>query len=93
VVKIEDLYGNVAAEGFIRGGGRLKLYVPLGTYVIKTASGMKWFGWERLFGPDTRYSRPDDTFPLSQPGEYWTVELIPQARGNIQDRAISASEF
>ena len=93
MVKIEDLYGTIVSEGFIRDGGRLKLYVPLGTYVMKTASGTTWFGREHLFGPDTQYSKPDDTFPLSQPGEYWTVELIPQTGGNMQDRRISASEF
>lgn len=93
MVKIEDLYGNVVSEGFIRDGGHLKLYVPLGTYVMKTASGRTWFGRDYLFGPDTQYSKPNDTFPLSQPGEYWTVELIPQAGGNMQDRRISASEF
>jgi len=93
LVKIEDLYGNVVSEGFIRDGGGLRLYVPLGTYVMKTASGTTWFGRDHLFGPDTQYSKPDDTFPLSERGEYWTVELIPQTGGNMQDRRISASEF
>lgn len=93
LVKIEDLSGNVVSEGFIRDGGRIKLYVPLGTYVMKTASGTTWFGQSHLFGPDTQYSKPDDTFPLTQNGEYWTVELIPQTGGNMRDRRISAAEF
>lgn len=93
LVKIEDIGGNEVTRGFIRAGESHTFFLQRGTYIIKTASGTAWYGENAMFGPDTSYSRPDDTFPLLQWGEQWTVELIPQQGGNLRDRRISAAEF
>lgn len=93
LAKIETLDGREVTRGFIRAGGQHRFDLPLGTYVMKTASGTTWYGSTVLFGPETSYSRPDDTFPLTSRGESWTVELIPQANGNLRDRPISAAQF
>lgn len=93
LIKVEALGGNEVTRAFIRSGGTYTIDLPQGIYVLKTASGTTWYGPQYLFGPETSYSRPDDTFPLNQPGEQWTVELIEQVGGNLRDRPISAKDF
>lgn len=93
LVKIERAGGAEVTRGFVRAGEQHTFNLPLGTYVIKMASGSAWYGDTALFGSDTGYSKADDTFPLNQPGEQWTVELIPQRSGNLRERRISASQF
>lgn len=93
LVKIERTDGTEIVRGFIRAGEQLAFPLPSGTYILKTASGTTWYGDSSLFGPETAYSRPDDTFPLLNFGENWTVELIPQRGGNLRDRRINAAEF
>lgn len=93
LVRVEHPNGDLVALRFIRAAETHRIYLPLGTYVIKTATGRQWFGDAAHFGPDTVYSKPDDLFPLNKRGEYWEVELIPQQNGNLSQRGISASEF
>jgi len=93
LIKIERLGGGEVTRGFVRAGEQHKFYLPAGTYVLKTAGGSAWYGEKLLFGANTAYSKPDDTFSMVAPGEQWTVELIPQRDGNLRDRQISASEF
>lgn len=93
LVRIENLSGKRVALRFIRATESLRIYLPLGTYVMKTATGRQWYGLEYRFGHETSYGKPDDTFPLNERGEYWTVELIPQQDGNLRERKISEQEF
>ncbi len=93
LVKIRNVGGAEVTRGFIRGGDQHTFRLPLGTYLITMASGDNWYGEQLLFGRNTSYSKADDTFPLLQRGEQWTVELIPQTNGNLQERPISAGEF
>ena len=78
---------------FIRATEKLRIYLPLGTYVLKTTTGRQWYGDQVRFGPDASFSRPNETFPLNKPGEYWEVELILQEGGNLSQSAISEAEF
>lgn len=93
LVKVEQTSGQLVASRFIRASDSYRIYLPLGDYVLKTATGRQWFGDEARFGPDTVYSKPNDTFPLNKPGEYWEVELILQQHGNLTQRSISEAEF
>jgi len=85
----------VVAEQFIRAGERLRVHLPLGVYELRTATGKRWYGKELLFGPDnlTDYFKADDSFPLNERGEYWEVELILQANGNLSQSTISKDQF
>ena len=94
LLKVEGhLTGEIVALQFIRAGESLKIGLQLGTYVLKTATGRQWYGDEHLFGVETTYSMPNDTFLLTQQGEYWEVELVPQQGGNLSERSISAADF
>lgn len=93
LVKIEDLAGREITRGFIRGGDSYQFDLGRGTYVIKMAWGTQWYGDPHLFGPDTGYSKADDTFPLLQYGEQWTVELIPQTSGNLREVGLRPEQF
>lgn len=93
LVKIEDLAGTEITRGFIRGGDSYQFDLGRGTYVIKMAWGTQWYGGSDLFGPDTGYSKADDTFALLQYGEQWTVELIPQTSGNLREVNLRPEQF
>jgi hypothetical protein len=55
---------------------------------------------EYRFGPDTTYAMAEDVVPFSETSTIdrwnysdWTVELILQTDGNLETKAIDASEF
>lgn len=93
VVRVTDQ--AVVSEQFIRAGERLRVHLPLGAYELRTATGMRWYGKDLLFGPDslTDYFKADDTFPLNKRGEYWEVELILQSNGNLSQSTITKDQF
>jgi hypothetical protein len=92
-IKLEDFFTEeTKAEFFIRGGDSFGIEVPTGSYRMKMASGQKWFGVKHRFGAMTEYSKADDLFPIEY-GDKWTVDLIPQRNGNLEDTPISADEF
>jgi hypothetical protein len=92
-IKLEDFFTDEKkAEFFIRGGDSFGIEVPAGSYRMKMASGRKWFGVKHHFGSMTEYSKADDMFSIEY-GDKWTVDLIPQRDGNLEDTPISADEF
>jgi hypothetical protein len=93
LVKVETLSGREVTRGFIRAGDSHIFGLPLGTYVLKTASGTTWYGPTQLFGAQTAYAKADDTFPLNAPGDQWTVTLIPQRQGNLRQVGIKPADF
>lgn len=88
--------GSTAMTVFIRGGESYEARLPLGIYELRYAVGTHWYGTEKLFGGDTKYSRADDTFPIRKTADGysgWTVELYLQENGNLEVEPIAASEF
>lgn len=91
---------NEVMSFYVRGGQPLTVKVPLGTYELKYAAGSKWYGQKYKFGPDTIYSRANETFRFEAKETYdgitysgWTVELILQTGGNLRTQRIDASDF
>lgn len=81
---------------YIRGGRKINLEVPLGTFEITYASGDTWYGYKHLFGPKTRYSKADETFSFRDVGYQvtgYTLTLYPVASGNLRTKGISANQF
>lgn len=81
---------------FVRGGASCEIDVPLGTYILRYATGSDWYGSVNLFGDGTTYYEADDLFEFSVNGNYytgWTVDLYLQTNGNLDTDLISASEF
>lgn len=100
-VKLEDaLTKEPVMSFFVYGGSTLASNVPLGTFVLKYASGQSWCNETYLFGADTATNQADDTFTfeLQPTGDgytlsHWIVELIRQPGGNLRTRAIPRSQF
>jgi curved DNA-binding protein CbpA len=96
-LKVVDYYTNQEVVSyFIRGGDTLNVMLPEGTYKIKYASGLNWYGPDKLFGNDTAYAEAQDIFTFSSNGysySGYTIELIPQAGGNLQTTELSKEQF
>ena len=97
VVKLTDAdSGQDVLSIFVRGGQTEKVDVPLGNYLIKYASGEKWYGYKHLFGPSTHYSKADRTFTFSKNGSEvngYTIKLYKVKDGNLHTSQISQNEF
>ncbi len=98
-VKLENYYsGSIDFIIFIRGGQFVEVEVPLGTYIIKYATGKDWYGVVDLFGPGdmTRKYKAEDIFVFKE--EYYqytgyTIELIEQVGGNLRTSQLSDSDW
>jgi hypothetical protein len=97
VVKLTDAdSGEDVLTIFVRGGQTEKVDVPLGNYVVKYASGEKWYGYKHLFGPSTHYSKADRTFTFSKNGSQvngYTITLYKVKDGNLHTSQISSKDF
>jgi hypothetical protein len=96
-VKLEDANsGRPVLALFVRGGQTEEIEVPLGTYRVKYASGEKWYGVPHLFGPDTQYSKADQTFTFSSTGyQYtgYTITLYKVRDGNLSTSKLQPDDF
>jgi hypothetical protein len=96
-VKLEDANaGRPVVAVFVRGGQTEEIEVPLGTYVVKYASGEKWYGVPHLFGPDTQYSKADQTFTFSSNGYQYTgftITLYKVSNGNLSTTELQPGDF
>lgn len=96
-VKLENSQtGELVLSAFIRKGQSAELNVPLGKYIIKYATGKKWFGEKLLFGCCTEYYKLDDLFDFRVEGNQYmgyTVELFLQTDGNLDIVELDEGQF
>jgi hypothetical protein len=99
-LKLDDMYGSPIRSFYMYGGSTVTHNVPLGTFMLKYASGKYWCNEYDLFGPDTATSQADETFSFERKyttGGYtishWTVELVLQRGGNLRTRSIARDKF
>jgi hypothetical protein len=93
--------GHPVLEFFVHGGSTVTGNVPLGSFVLKYATGTTWCGTKELVGSDTAVFKADDIFSFTrefeEDGSYsissWTVELIQQRNGNLRTSRIERSDF
>lgn len=81
---------------FVRGGSTAEVKVPVGSYVVKFASGKNWYGTTYLFGPDTAYGKADQAMRFWIEGNIvhgHSMTLYKVRNGNLHTHSISASEF
>jgi hypothetical protein len=97
LVKLDDVVtGQPVLSVFVRGGQTEEIKVPLGTYMVKYASGTQWYGYTHLFGPQTEYSKADQTFTFSSNGyQYsgYTITLYKVRDGNLRTSKIQPTDF
>ena len=78
--------GRSALTVFVRSGHQVDMRVPFGTYVVKYASGQKWYGYQHLFGPNTAYNKADSTFAFRREGNQikgFSITLYVVEGGNL----------
>ncbi len=96
-VKISEADTNITEQAFfLRSGGTVKTMLPLGTYLVKYATGQNWQGEKELFGEDTLYNKADRTFTFTQNKKQasgFRIELILQTDGNLRTRKIKKAEW
>lgn len=96
-VKLVDCQtGQTSVTLFVRGGHSAEVEVPLGTYIMKTASGKTWYGPEHLFGPETSCTKADSTFRFYADVDGYMghqVTLYQVLNGNLSETRIPTSEF
>jgi hypothetical protein len=81
---------------FVRAGSTAQIDVPIGTYVIRSAAGEKWYGYKLLFGPETSFSELDDTFSFTRQGNRvsgHSITLYAVPSGNLSTSASDAAAF
>jgi hypothetical protein len=88
--------GRAALTVFVRSGHQVDMRVPFGTYVVKYASGQKWYGYKHLFGPDTAYTKADSTFAFRREGNQikgFSITLYTVEGGNLSTLPIKPNDF
>jgi len=81
---------------FIDGGKQFETNVPLGNYKLKYAYGIEWYGYDHLFGEDTKYSEAGEEFNFSRSRNRVngvSVTLYSVYNGNLNTYDINESEF
>lgn len=97
-VKLKDFISQKTIMTiFVRGGERVEVKVPIGTYDFTYASGEdKWYGKDNLFGSNTQYGTLDTTLDFSYDGYNTTghtLTLYSVIGGNLKTTAINKSQF
>lgn len=97
LLKLVDAYTYAPVlTVFVRSGATVEVKVPLGTYQVRYASGDTWYGYEYLFGPDTSYSKAEQTFTFEVDGNQisgFTITLYKVSNGNLHTSGIRPTEF
>lgn len=82
---------------FMNGGSTYETKVPLGSYVLRYASGTEWYGPQYLFGPcKTRFFEAQSVMTFQRSGNQLSghsVELIKQVGGNLGTAAVDEDDF
>jgi len=96
-VKLEESgTGRSVLTVFVRSGQQVDIRVPFGTYVVKYASGQKWYGYQHLFGPYTVYTKADSTFPFRREGNQikgFSITLYAVEGGNLSTLPLTPKDF
>ena len=87
-VKLIDVTTGENAMGiFVRGGSVAEFEVPLGSYEVRYASGLTWYGLGDLFGPETSYAKAAETFAFTEDADgYVGYTSHPDYAGRRQPR-------
>ena len=82
---------------FVNGGSALETKVPIGSYVLRYATGSDWYGQKHLFGPcKTRFFEAQSILEFSRSGNRLSgnqIELIKQVGGNLGTAGVDEDDF
>jgi hypothetical protein len=97
LVRLYDASTELAVLSvFVRGGETVTVKVPLGTFTVKFASGIKWQDYWNLFGEWTTYTKANTVLNFRRTDQWistYSLTLYTVPGGNIQLSQIPANEF
>lgn len=88
--------GRPIVTCYIKGGKTLDIKVPLGTYIMKYATGYAWYGEKLKFGPNTIAKKMDTELTFYVDGNYvtgHTISLSVSYGGNLKSTNIDPTEL
>lgn len=91
-MKFTDAYDNTVFAFFVRPQSETPMYMGLGTFYLKYASGKTWYGEDDLFGPETVYQKDEDSWTFTS-DQYWTLTMQATENGNVHTEGIDEDEF
>jgi DnaJ domain len=94
LVKVGDTAEAISI--FVRAGEMVKVEIPFGTYIVKYASGNKWYGDIIRFGPDTQYGEFSELFEFKQDGDQAVgnqIRLTKMRDGNLKEDFLAPDSF
>lgn len=83
--------GHQAVDFFVRGGDTQTVPVPNGVFRLHEASGNDWYGYTRLFGPETKYTE-SQTNMVFNGGEHYVLRFNVE-NGNVTSTDINKRKF
>ncbi|MBW4443863.1 MAG: hypothetical protein KME10_22075 [Plectolyngbya sp. WJT66-NPBG17] len=101
-VRVSDWKSNqMVLTAFIRGGDKIELKLPAGSFRIRYATGSEWYGEKHLFGEDTRYVQLMNKDITNQPLKVeltqqplWNIALFPcGTEGTMREEPIDPDNF
>ncbi len=97
LVKMVDANtGQPVLSVFVRSGERASIKIPLGLYKANIASGEKWYGETKLFGPGTTVQQGNAPLNFYSDGNSiigHTLTLEGTINGNFPTRQLPADAF
>ncbi len=97
LVKLEDWHtGRPVVGVFVRAGETAEVVVPLGTYRMKVAYGLSWYGVPELFGVGTQIEFMAAPISFERTGSQVLgkkISLVRVEGGNLRTYRVGREEF
>lgn len=91
VVKLKSKDGITKLSFYVRAGDTVTVGVPAEYMYVYFASGETWYGWEKMFGSSTYYSKDDEILDFVR--YTWEYTLSPISNGNFNETPVDEEEF
>jgi tetratricopeptide (TPR) repeat protein len=93
VIKLEDKISRKRICWFlILKGHSYETPIPPGQYIIKLATGKKWYGDRHLFGANASYSKIDKVITIPE-NTHYTIALTPSLLGTLKEKKIGVNQW
>jgi hypothetical protein len=77
---------------FVHGGIPVRAFMPVGEFILKSASGQNWCGEHALFGFDTTINEAGRIVRFDYDTEH-TIRITPMRDGNLPVKHIPLGKF
>lgn len=89
---IDTSTGEPFMKIYIREGDTITVYLPVGSYRIRYATGEHWYGYDELFGTDGEYFKFNEVVKIKKDTKY-TLTLYRESESNLSTSALDYGEF